>query len=83
MCPPGFFPIPTYSTEQVTYYFDEEDDYGWYDVSINYSDYNGGGSICEGCSWDDTNPCAMVDGHYITICDETWGAGAACGFWTL
>ncbi|MEO8404400.1 MAG: hypothetical protein ABI480_07395, partial [Chitinophagaceae bacterium] len=62
----------TYSTESVTYYFDDDnDDWGWYPPAGG----GGGGeaSPCPGCSWEDTNPCALDEhGHAINFCDEEW-----------
>ncbi len=80
-CGEGYYAAHiAYTTVPVTYFFDDNDtpdnpadDFGWYDESGNFHNSSGGGSTCEGCSWADTNPCDMVNGVYVTICDETWG----------
>ncbi|MEO8404524.1 MAG: hypothetical protein ABI480_08020 [Chitinophagaceae bacterium] len=66
-----------YNLVPVTYWFNEEDDsWGYYTPEGGFQLGGGGGpagSMCVGCNWEDSNPCALDQyGHAVGFCDEDW-----------
>jgi hypothetical protein len=60
----------TYNTVPVTYWFNDATDETTYDLPPGYTE-DGGGMVCSGCSWDDTNPCDVTP-PYTQVCDGEW-----------
>jgi hypothetical protein len=60
----------TYNIVPVIYWFNDETDETTYDLPTGYVE-DGGGMLCPGCSWDDTNPCD-IEPPYTQVCDGEW-----------